>query len=436
MELKNGPGHRPGPRYIMNKWQWILEEDLSQAFIKINAILSRPNNDFSGEALAYAIKRLLLSEVEPGGPYQSSDGKVGASANRQIDSFLAGYGVSLSALKPYRNNGRKIRTGPTVAKCSFEKAVASYMLTEVAKVEGQLSRQLSKSVKRILEAKMSSEIVMISSYISELLGIKIQHKVKMDLAMANVYVWIAYSIYDDFYDDEGTIEELPLANYCARKAYGLFMAACPSKRSKETVADAFLRMDTANLRELNECRAHVSSTSIEYALLPGYRRNTMLADRAYAHILGPLIVSGYQSSSTVEARKSLRESLESFLIARQLNDDIHDWQEDLANGHLSPVVCSLLRANGRRSGTFDIEALNTELEAYWWEKGLEKSCREALRYADKSLEYASSFRSTKNNGFLLLVTDLKEAMHASIQIHKRSKEFLETYSSIATNLPE
>lgn len=421
----------------MNKWQWILEEDLSRTFTKINIILSKPDNEFGGDALAFAVKRLLLSESEPGGPYLSADGSVSRIANQQIDSFLTGYGVSLPALKPYRTKGSKIRVEPIGVKYSFEKTVASSMLTEVTKVNGQLGRQLSESVKRILDAKMSSEIVMISPYISELLSIDVPRKVKKDLAMANLYVWIAYSIYDDFYDDEGVIEQLPIANYCARKAYDLFIGACPNERSRDIVVDAFLRMDKANLRELNKCRASVSGSKIVYSSLPGYQGNSMLADRAYAHILGPLIILGYQSSPTSGSDKSLRESLESFLITRQLNDDIHDWQEDLANGHLSSVVCAMLRSIGRTSGTFDLGALNTELEAYWWDKGLEKSCKQALRYAHKSLDNVYSFQSRKNNnGYVLLVSDLREAMLASMQINKKSKEFLVTYKNIATNSPE
>ena len=58
-----------------------------------------------------------------------------------------------------------------------------------------------------------------------------------------------------------------------------------------------------------------------------------------------------------------------YLVAMQLNDDAHDWGEDLQRGHLSTVVTLLLsdlKKSGWEKPTIDLSADLPEIRKTFW----------------------------------------------------------------------
>ena len=175
------------------------------------------------------------------------------------------------------------------------------------------------------------------------------------LGAATLYGWVAYTIYDDFFDDEGELLRLSAANTCLRELTTLFTQRVEEALPGSGFSLCFHRVmdmvDNATTWELNHCRVGASVFTPEgvHALwhmpLPSFDDYEMLAQKSLGHALGPLAVlfaSGYTETSP-EVGGVLR-FFKHYLIARQLNDDMHDWEEDLGRGHLNAVGAHLLHA--------------------------------------------------------------------------------------------
>jgi hypothetical protein len=82
-----------------------------------------------------------------------------------------------------------------------------------------------------------------------------------------------------------------------------------------------------------------------------------------------------------------------YLIARQLSDDAHDWQDDLGRGHVNSVAVRILGYHGKLPGTIDLAKQADELRLIMWERVIDEVCDLAYRH----LEHAR--RSLSGAGF-------------------------------------
>jgi hypothetical protein len=57
-----------------------------------------------------------------------------------------------------------------------------------------------------------------------------------------------------------------------------------------------------------------------------------------------------------------------YLAARQLNDDLHDWEADLRRGQLTAVNVALLRAAQVPAGEHDLDTLVAQLQSVLWQE--------------------------------------------------------------------
>ena len=166
------------------------------------------------------------------------------------------------------------------------------------------------------------------------------------LGAANFYGWMAYTIYDDFLDEEGQPEFLPLANVCLRELTLVYAAL---DRDKPGVLLFFSQimdaLEAANTWETSLARARFENSILKIKQIPDYGDLLSLSDRSLGHALGPLTMLhfwGYTAASP-EAEKILT-FFRHYIVARQLNDDVHDWEADLGRGHITSVVALILKA--------------------------------------------------------------------------------------------
>jgi hypothetical protein len=198
------------------------------------------------------------------------------------------------------------------------------------------------------------------------------------LGEANVLGWIAYTAYDDLMDGEGDIAELPLANSCLREACSIFLSFAhhaPAIRPLfEQIMDG---LERANAWELQHARLQQEGDLlIVPPELPTYSDLSVLADRSLGHALGPLCVlllNGLDKDAPDV--RHLKEFFRHTLIARQLDDDAHDWMEDLEHGRLNAVgerVIRRWRAIGLASNRIG-PTERAELHRLFWNEELEET---------------------------------------------------------------
>ncbi len=196
------------------------------------------------------------------------------------------------------------------------------------------------------------------------------------LGAANLFGWLAYTIYDNFLDDEGDPALLSVANIGLRRSLEGFLQALPTHQGfQQLVHTTFDRIDAANAWEVAHCRFAIQDNAIIIGTLPRYGTRMKLAERSLGHTLGPMAILcsiGYPPHST-EA-KAIHTMLTHYLIARQLNDDLHDWEQDMRRGHVSYVVQTICAALHLSPGEYDLDELTHKAQRQFWHHSLLKLC--------------------------------------------------------------
>lgn len=416
-----------------NTWQWILDESLPFVFTRLYRLASQNPSLLNGNAHARAVWRLVQCEVQAGGPYHDGTGIISYEANAAIDQYLQTLGITLPNLQLYRNTQqpaklRNSRSGNPRTYEAIQTAVAAHL-----RILPRPLRQPALAMHQaVLGADHNLEIGLISSYFAEALRTKGYSKVELQkLGVANVFTWMAYTIYDDFFDDEGTPLNLAVANWAARQAYHEYVTVYSNPVSQRLVTKICTVMDAANAWEVRHARAEIQNNTITISALPAYDNYMILADRALAHVLGPLLLTRNNSVSAKQY-SHVTAGLKHYLIARQLNDDLHDWRQDLQAGHLSSVVTYLLGKTSTGSGKQNIPKLITRLEALFWQQGLEELCCAVQDHITKSRQAFTKSKLMHPAGTLYTLLDrLDRAIETGRCALQHDKDFLAAYHRLS-----
>jgi hypothetical protein len=254
------------------------------------------------------------------------------------------------------------------------------------------------------------------------------------LGAANLYGWLAYTAYDDFLDEEGTSALLPLANIAMRRSLDGFARALPDQPAFQAFTrQVFDTIDAANSWEQTHCRYVVENGKILVGARPEYSGLAPLAERSLGHTLAPLAVlwtAGHRPES--RAFQNTRQALQHYLIAKQLNDDAHDWHEDLSRGHISYVVSCLLNDLAAKRGRHDIKLLLTEARPRFWQATLPaimKEVRQHIRQSRRAL--ASSRLFVEGDIISRLLDGMEASAKETVATQHQTIIFLDSYKQEA-----
>lgn len=256
-----------------------------------------------------------------------------------------------------------------------------------------------------------------------------------ELGLSNLYGWTAYTIYDDFLDGEGRPDLLPTANVAARRSLDGFSKARPEDRDFQAlVRRVFDTIDSANAWEQARCRFELRGDDLSIRRLPDYADLSKLAERSLGHTLPALaLLSASGLSCTGQAFRKIDEALRHYLIARQLNDDAHDWVEDLRNGRITWVLGRLLSGLGAGAGHYRLGELTAESRRQFWHDTLPETCGLMLEHISLSRQALGNSGIMRSSG---PVHDLLDRLEASVdetmskQGHARN--FLKHYGAPKT----
>lgn len=203
------------------------------------------------------------------------------------------------------------------------------------------------------------------------------------LGAANLCGWVAYTLYDNLLDGDAAAHCLPVANMAMRRAVACFGRAVPDPLFQNYAGQAFDAMDQANAWELANCRFAVRGKIITISRLPRFGKAGVLANRAFAHALAPLAII-WQRTSNAKVRQQAERAFRHYLIARQLADDLRDWQKDFSAGHASFVVTAVLRALRTKPATYALPDLQKAMRTTFKTRTLPYVCQQILRHVGQS----------------------------------------------------
>lgn len=453
--------------------EWIRTAPLATVFAVANALHFYDEQLITGRHIGVLAQRLIASEKAPGGPYADPGTEPDSFTNSLIAVFAGWAAGTLPGTNTYLRqhvadglrsslvpssilqrylaimDGFHVSGGtqPDTATDIFTAAamlwehptkpevkpdttalsatIFTTIAADIQKLDTPLATQAAAMLERIKRADKHHEITLLPQYFQEAL---VEHSAvdTVRLGVANVYCWMAYMAYDTMLDDTQGIELLPLANIAQRKALFHYRHTVPQAES--LIEMTFTRMDQANSWERTEARAEIPKGDLIIAALPDYGNGHQLAARSYAHVLGPLLIAiehGHQLQS--KPLQALRTAFWHYLIARQLNDDAHDWQEDIANGQLTFVVTRLLQKRGAKH-TVVLEAVLPDLQQLFRTTVSREISAIMLEHCAKAKAlFAQSELLTGNNMLYQLCDNLENSAKQMASLSKESEDLLSTF---------
>lgn len=242
------------------------------------------------------------------------------------------------------------------------------------------------------------------------------------LGEANFLIWIAYSLYDTILDETAATRLLPIANQVLRCGMSTYLeAGVPF----DTIDDELRIVDQANAHEVNACRAHVENGVITLSSESTFQDLVRLqSERSLVHCLGPLFI--IENTRLRDSSHEAREIFKEYCAVRQLNDDIHDWQEDLINGHITYPVQWLLNKNHTVRGSQTLTELIPALQSLFWKEGLTALVSECLERALKVRQgYKKILELSADSAFdTITIAPIIDACHQALEKHTFEKAFL------------
>jgi hypothetical protein len=237
----------------------------------------------------------------------------------------------------------------------------------------------------------------------------------MELCTANVLGWIGFSIYDDIIDGEKKHELIPLANLCIRKTFDF-------SHSYETLLD---KIDYANDWEQTNCKISIINNTFEIPKqLPDYGDFETIANKSIGHALGPIILSPIK-------KDIVRKFFVYYLIARQLNDDAHDWLEDLQQGFLNPVSVKIIRrfqADHPHEKFINLDATQTKLQSLFWYEIIDSVATEIRQYLSQARKIIKDADILENFNIVdMLLAPLERSAEQALLERDRTIRFIEKY---------
>lgn len=290
----------------------------------------------------------------------------------------------------------------------------------------ELSKQANNMLEAMIKADPKRQITTLPCLFSQSLKAPIQQPENfyVQLGLANLYGWMAYTIYDDFLDDEGQPLLLSVANWAMRSSLQLFITALPDEEFIAEVNQTFNVIDNANTWEIANCRWVVRDGAIQTGALPRYGQRRKLAERSLGH--GLSLVAILQSSGaglSSDAVGNIKSAFRHYLIARQLDDDTHDWQADLAAGRISYAVAVVLA---------DAKSLDSNTQSVFWNQSLPKICRVMQSHINRAKQLLDENQLlTADNLLLQLLEGIEKSVQQTLQKQKQAHKFLKSYEKSA-----
>jgi hypothetical protein len=340
-------------------------------------------------------------------------------------------GFALAALCTYHKPTRIISAA--ASKHAFYQNVVQQAEQTFKTLGTDLGRQAQKLLEQTMQSTNANEIIMLPLLVQQSLKTQIPTDTQLltNLALANLYGWIAYTTYDDFLDAEGSPRTLPAANAAMRQSLDCFSQALLHNAAfARLVRTSFNTMDAANTWEMMHCRFEVSNQEIALGKLPAYGTLQKLYQRSLGHSLPALgVLAAAGISPTSNSARSLQKAFQHYIIAKQLNDDAHDWKEDLAAGRITFVLAESLRALKIKPGVYAMPALLAKVEPQFWRHTMPAVCERITWHIQQGRqELAASATLQAENVLSDALADTAAVVVQTQQMIKNSNAFLQAYS--------
>ncbi len=316
----------------------------------------------------------------------------------------------------------------------------------------EMKKNVAVLVHQLAIKDPTHEIALLPEWFAESLNStlgKPSKKFLRELGTVNTLGWIGYTIVDKVLDGEDHKALLPVSTICIREVtayYEKLFANDP--KALRFVTDILDGIDQANFWEHQTCKIQKASTKIQTKELPNYGSFLPLAEKSLGHALGPIAIilknQKLSASQRFTAANLVKQFFIHYIIARQLNDDAHDWLADLDQGFLNSASVELLKDVKRRRSALppllegvggvsilDLNKNREELQKLFWNKTIDTVADNIRAHASRA---RAILRKLQKSGILAetgklesLLTPLEHSADMAIRERDSTKRFLKEY---------
>lgn len=185
----------------------------------------------------------------------------------------------------------------------------------------------------------------------------------ISLGEAHFLVWMAYSLYDQILDEGGSAQLLPVANILHRLSLQSFLSVGSHKK----VLSFYDAVDLGNADEMYFTRTAISNGILQIQQLPA--QSVILQQlqmKCSGHFINIAILLDL-IDCTDEQRSAMTSALQEYSVARQLSDDLLDWEDDLRSGKITYVTRRLIKKLQDAGHSLHIETIIPLCKAILWQ---------------------------------------------------------------------
>lgn len=325
------------------------------------------------------------------------------------------------------------KSAPAAGPIKLQQTIVAQGKRELNALPPDLRAACNSVFSRVVANDTDHEITLLPHMFAQALPAatrqKLPEQLFVHLGLANLYGWIAYTIYDDFLDDEGQPMLLSAANTCLRLSVRHFQEALPRNPAfQQLVNETFDSIDNANTWEIARCRFAVTSGTIALSTMPRYGRRFKLAERSLGHGLSPLAILVAAGVPVNDPKiTTYARAFSHYLIARQLNDDAHDWKEDLQKGHITYVVGLILEQCGTK-GALQLNTFMPTAEKQFWNHTLVDVCSTMRTHCRQGRALLSSVSEIDAENILAqLFASTEKSIEKTLSAQTQALDFLKNY---------
>lgn len=416
---------------------YLLEKEWNSSVDSALAISALLNLGYDCNKLKTAIQKLIL-KCQNGIWQEKTTPLYQEDSNNYIELNTAFCLEALAKFEHCQNTMKENKKKEKEGEKIYNKIIKLYK-NRINYLDGSLKIEFANILKRICKSESKSrEILLLSFYFNSSLENKksqIDNETIISLGLANLWGWIAYTIYDDFLDNEGDTKFLSVANFALRELTNIFnKLTIQNPEIIEAYNLLMDKIDEANNWEIKNCRVKIKNHSLNLKkTIVKFNNLEALYKKSIAHSVGPvtiLLLLGYKLNK--KDVKNLIKFFEYYLTAKQLNDDIHDWEEDLKNGQINIVCNDILKEwqnQNPKKENINLKEKFTELQNIFWENEAKKFINITKEELINAKTYLNKIKIIKKNSlFYKLLNYLEISAAEAVKYMDNTNDFIEKYN--------
>lgn len=303
-------------------------------------------------------------------------------------------------------------------------SIIDCVYTRFEKSDEYLKAAAGRCISNMLESDRDRTISLLPYIFKQALGQRgksLSNGLVIKLGTANVHGWNAYTVYDNFLDRIGEPEFLSVAHMSLRESVDLFQTALPKSpefaRYTKKVFDA---IDAANTWEMKFCRYKDSILSREH--LPDFGDLSRLADKSFGYALGPLaLLFALGFTEVSDEFNKTKNFFKHYIIARQLNDDIHDWEDDVRAGCITVVVAQIIKDSDETGHSIE------NMRRTFWHTSVLTMCSVILDHIKQAEMLLASMPFLEKDGLASLLKPITQSISKTVEEHTETVRFMQAF---------